>query len=452
MNQVAAKIDAAEQELDQLASLAEDILRRCRAGGADQAEVGVSSDRGFQINVRMGEVETLEHTRDRGASLTVYVDQRKGSASTADLGAASIQATVEQACAIARFTERDVASGLAEPDLMAQDFPDLDLWHPWAIEPAQAIEMALACEQAGRDFDPRIVNADGTSIGTQQSVGVYANSHGFTGRERGTRHHLSCSLLASAHDEMQRDDHYDSQRAASDLLDGATIGRRAAEKAVARLGARSLSTRDCPILFVPELARGVIGHLLAAVSGGALYRGASFLADAQGQRVLPDWLSLVERPRIPRGQASANFDGEGVATRESPLVEDGVLARYILSSYSARKLGLATTANAGGVHNLEVTCNGPDFAGMLAELGTGLLVTELMGQGVSIVTGDYSRGAAGFWVENGSIVHAVGEVTIAAHLRSIWNGIRLIGSDIDRRGSILMGSLLVERMTVAGEA
>ncbi len=450
MNHVAAKPDPAEQELDQLAALAEDVLRRCRAAGADQAEVGVSSDRGFQINVRMGEVETLEHTRDRGISLTVYVDQRKGSASTADLGVASIHATVEQACAIARYTERDVASGLAEAELMATRFPDLDLWHPWAIEPAQAIELALACEQAGRDFDPRIVNADGTSIGTQQSVGVYANSHGFLGRERGTRHHLSCSLLAASGDEMQRDDHYDSQRAAADLLDGPSIGRRAAERALARLGARSLSTRECPVMFVPELARGVIGHLLAAVSGGALYRGASFLANSQGERVLPEWLSLVERPWIARGQASASFDGEGVATRESPIVEQGVLARYVLSSYSARKLGLATTANAGGVHNLEVTCNGPGFDGMLAELGTGLLVTELMGQGVSIVTGDYSRGAAGFWVENGRIEHAVGEVTIAGHLRSIWGGIRLIGSDIDRRGSILCGSMLIDRMTLAG--
>lgn len=450
MNSNVAKIDAAEQEMDQLAALAEDILRRCRAAGADQAEVGISSDRGFQINVRMGEVETLEHTRDRGASVTVYIDQRKGSASSADLGPASLAATVEQACAIARYTERDAASGLGEPELMATSFPDLDLWHPWDVEPAQAIELALASEQAGRDVDPRIVNADGTGIGTQQSIGVYANSHGFTGRERGTRHHLSCSLLASAGDEMQRDDHYDSQRAAGDLLDGAVIGRRAAEKALARLGARSLSTRDCPVLFVPELARGVIGHLLAAVSGGALYRGASFLADAQGTQVLPAWLSLIERPWIPRGQASATFDGEGVATRESPLVEQGVLARYVLSSYSARKLGLVTTANAGGVHNLEVTTNGPAFEGMLAEMGTGLLVTELMGQGVSIVTGDYSRGAAGFWVENGRIAHPVDEVTIAGHLRSLWSGIRLIGSDIDRRGSILTGSLLVDRMTVAG--
>ncbi len=452
MRTEATRFDAAVREQDELANLAEDLLRRCRAQGAEQAEVGISSDRGFNINVRMGEVETLEHTRDRGASLTVYMGKRKGSASTADLAPASLAATVEQACAIARFTEADEAAGLGDATRMATEFPDLDVWHPWDIEPAAAIDLALACEQAGRDRDARIVNADGTSVGTQQSIGVYANSHGFVGRERGTRHHLSCSLLAANDGEMQRDDHYDSQRAAGDMLDAASIGRQAADKAIARLGSRSIGTRECAVLFAPDLARGIFAHLLAAVSGGALYRGATFLADSMGQKILPEWLSLTERPFLARGQASSAFDGEGVATRDSPLVEQGVLSRYVLSSYSARKLGLESTANAGGVHNLEVSCNGPGFDGMLEELGTGLLVTEVMGQGVSILTGDYSRGAAGFWVENGQIVHPVGEVTIAGHLRSIFAGIRKVGSDIDRRGSILTGSLLLDRMTVAGEA
>jgi PmbA protein len=405
--------------------------------------------------VRLGEVETVEHTRDRGFGLTVYFGQRKGSASTADLNPDSIQATLDQACAIARYTEADPAAGLADAARMASAFPDLDLWHPWDIDTAQAIELGREIEDAGRAHEG-ISNSDGAGVQAGEGLSVYANSHGFVGRERGTRHSLSLALIAGDEDGMQRDYWYDSVRAAGDFMDAKALGDKAAERTLARLGARSVSTRQCPVLFAPELARGLIGHLLGAVSGGALYRRASFLLDQVGQPVMPTWVNIEERPRQPRGQGSANFDAEGVATRDSALVEKGVLARYVLGSYSARKLGLASTGNAGGVHNLIVEPGASDgehsdFAGMLQRLGTGLLVTEVMGQGVSTITGDYSRGAAGFWVENGRIAWPVEGITIAANLRDMFSGIVAVGADVDRRSHILTGSILIGRMMVAGE-
>jgi len=447
--------DSSQSELDRLAELAEDVIRRARVAGASQAEVAASIDTGLSVNVRLGEVETVEHTRDRGFGLTIYFGQRKGSASTADLNPESIQATLEQACAIARYTEEDPAAGLADADLMAREFPDLDLWHPWDIDTAGAIELGIAIEDAGRAH-AGISNSDGAGVQTGQGLSVYANSHGFVGRERGTRHSLSVSLIAGNAEGMQRDYWYDSVRAAGDFMSAKALGDKAADRTLARLGARSLSTRECPVLFAPELARGLIGHLLGAVSGGSLYRRASFLLDHVGKPVMPAWLDIHERPHLPRGQGSGNFDAEGVATRDNALVEGGVLARYVLGSYSARKLGLQSTANAGGIHNLIVEAGSADgehsdFEGMLQRLGTGLLVTEVMGQGVSIVTGDYSRGAAGFWVENGRIVHPVEEVTIAANLRDMFAGIVAVGSDVDRRSHLRVGSILVERMTVAGE-
>jgi PmbA protein len=447
--------DSSQQDLDRLAELAEDVIRRARAAGASQAEVAASIDTGLSVNVRLGEVETVEHTRDRGFGLTVYFGQRKGSASTADLHPDSLQATLDQACAIARYTEEDPAAGLADPARMADAFPDLDTWHPWDIDTAQAIELGIAIEEAGRAH-AGITNSDGAGVQAGQGLSVYANSHGFVGRERGTRHSLSLSLIAGDDDGMQRDYWYDSVRAAGDFISARALGDKAAQRTLARLGARSLSTRQCPVLFAPELARGLIGHLLSAVSGGALYRQASFLLDHVGKPVMPAWLDINERPRLPRGQGSANFDAEGVATRDSALVEGGVLARYVLGSYSARKLGLASTGNAGGIHNLvvepgSVDQSRHDFAGKLQRLGTGLLVTEVMGQGVSTITGDYSRGAAGFWVENGVIAYPVEEITIAANLRDMFAGIVAVGTDVDPRSHILTGSILVDRMTVAGE-
>jgi PmbA protein len=455
VSEVAIRQDSSASELDRLAGLAEDVIRRARAAGASQAEVAATIDIGLNVNVRLGEVETVEHTRDRGFGLTVYFGQRKGSASTADLHPDSIQATLDQACAIARHTEADPAAGLADASRMASACPDLDLWHPWDIDTTQAIELGIAIEDAGRAH-AGISNSDGATVQVGQGLSVYANSHGFVGRERGTRHALSLALIAGDEDGMQRDYWYDSVRAAGDFISAKALGDKAAERTLARMGARGLSTRQCPVLFAPELARGLVGHLLGAVSGGSLYRRASFLLDHLGQAVMPAWLNIDERPHLLRGQGSANFDAEGVATRDSALIEGGVLARYMLGSYSARKLGMESTGNAGGVHNLVVAPGAgdgeaSDFAGMLRRLGTGLLVTEVMGQGVSIVTGDYSRGAAGFWVEGGRIVHPVEGITIAANLRDMFAGIVAVGSDVDPRSHVMTGSILLDRMTLAGE-
>lgn len=441
--------------LDALAEVSQRLLARARALGASQAEVSCSEERGLSVNVRMGAVETVESTRDRGIAVTVYFGRRKGSASTADLREDSLAATVAQACAIARHTEDDEAAGLAEAELMARPdaggrWPDFDEWHPWALDAEHAVDLALACEAAGRELDPRIGNSDGAGVGSGQSLSVYANSHGFVGRERGTRHSISCALIAGQGDGMQRDGWYSTGLARADLERPEAVGRRAAERAVARLQPRTLPTGEAPVLFAPEMARSLIGHLLGAVSGGALYRRASFLLDRAGTQVFPDWFAIDERPWLPHGLRSAAFDAEGVATRESPLVRDGVLQRYVLGSYSARKLGLATTANAGGVHNLAVKANAGGQAELVRGMARGLLVTELMGQGVNAVTGDYSRGAAGFWVENGEIVHPVDGITIAGNLARMFLAIEAVGGDVDPRSHVATGSILVGRMTIAG--
>ena len=455
MNQSIAKPGVVERaddsvaQLGNLANLAEDVIRRCRAAGASEAEVGASIDTGLNVNVRLGEVETIEHTRDRSFGVTVYFGKRKGSASTADLQPDSIGKTIEQACAIARYTEEDPCTGLADPVRLAREFPELDLWHPWALAPQEAIRLGLEIEDAGRAI-AGIANSEGASVQAGESLSVYATSQGFVGTERGTRHMLSCALIAEDAAGMQRDYWYESVRAAGDFPAAASIGRKAAERTLARLGARQLGTRQCPVLFVPEVARGLIGHLVSAVSGGALYRKASFLLDHAGKKILPDFVEIVERPHLLRGQASSAFDSEGVATTDSDLVRGGVLQRYVLGSYSARKLGLESTGNAGGIHNLIVTTGNDDFKTMLKKLDTGLVVTEVMGQGVSIITGDYSRGASGFWVENGEIVYPVEEITIAANLREMFAGIAAIGADVDPRSHILTGSILVDRMTLAG--
>jgi PmbA protein len=444
--------DHSRERLDALAVLADRVLSECRGRGADQAEVTCTEDTGLNVSVRMGEVETVESTRDRGVAVTVYFGRRKGSASTADLREESLRATVEQACAIARHTEDDPAAGLAEPELMARETPEFDTWHPWTLDADRAIDLALACEAAGRELDRRIANSDGASLGTGSSLGVYANTHGFVGRERSTQHSLGCALIAGEGDAMQRDGWYSLGLAADDLERPEAIGRRAAERTVARLDPRRIPTGEYPVLFAAEVARSLIGHLLGAISGSALYRRASFLLDSQGQRLFPDWFAIHERPHLRRGLRSSAFDAEGVATRESAIVEAGVLQRYVLSSYSARKLGLRTTGNAGGVHNLDVAPNAGDLRALLQGMGRGLLVTELMGQGVNAVTGDYSRGAAGFWVEGGEIRHAVDGITIAGNLRRMFESIEAVGSDVDTRSHVRTGSILVGRMTVAGEA
>ena len=456
MNDLAASAaDDSTERLARLEGLASRLLDACRARGASQAEVSCSEDRGLGVNVRMGEVETVESTRDRGIAVTVYFGQRKGSASTADLRDASLEATVEQACAIAKVTEDDPAAGLADAARMAHPgpagWPDFDDWHPWAIDADGAVDLALACEAAGREADARIGNSDGASVSTSQSLSVYANSHGFMGGERGTHHSIGCALIAGSGDAMQRDGWYSIALSSDDLELPAAIGRRAAERTVSRLAPRSLATGDYPVLFSAEMARSLVGHLLNAVSGGALYRRASFLLDSAGTRIFPEWFSIQERPFLRRGFRSAAFDNEGVATRDSVLVDAGVLQRYVLGSYSARRLGLESTGNAGGVHNLEVGANAGDFASMVRGMGRGLVVTELMGQGVNGVTGDYSRGAAGFFVEGGEIAWPVDGITIAGNLKSMFEGIEAVGSDVDPRSHVRTGSILVGRMTVAGE-
>jgi PmbA protein len=446
-----AAADDSAARIRHLEDVAARLLDLSRAQGATQAEVSCSQERGLSVNVRMGDVETVESTQDRGIAVTVYFGQRKGSASTADLRAESLQSTVAQACAIAKHTEEDPAAGLADSALMAAGrLQEFDTWHPWALDADAAIDLALACEQAGREADARIANSDGAAVGTGASLAVYANSHGFSGSERSTHHSISCALIAGQGDAMQRDGWYSIALAAGDLEAPRDIGRIAAQRTVARLDPRQVATAQMPVLFSAEMARGLIGHLVGAVSGGALYRRASFLLDSAGQQLFPDWFSILEDPFVPRGFRSAAFDAEGVATRRSALVEGGVLQRYVLGTYSARKLGLLTTANAGGVHNLLVPANAGTQDAIIAGMTRGLLVTSLMGQGVNTVTGDYSRGASGFLVENGEIVAPVDGITIAGNLRDMFQAIEAVGSDIDLRSHVRTGPILVGRMTVAG--
>lgn len=436
--------------LERLSAVAWRLLERARAAGADQCEVTCNEDAGLAVNVRMGEVETVEATRDRGVGVTVYFGKRKGSASTADLREDSLLATIEQACAIARHTEEDPASGLADAALMATTLREFDSWHPAPFDADRAIDIALACEAAGRGVDGRIGNSDGASMNANASLSVYANSHGFLGAERATSYSVGCALIAGEGDAMQRDGWFSVALAQSDLEAPDAIGRKAARRTLDRLDPRQLPTGEVPVLFCAEMARSLVGSFIGAVSGSALYRRASFLLDSLGTRVFPEWFAIEEDPFLPRGFRSAAFDAEGVATRRSMLVEDGTVQRYVLGSYSARKLGLQSTANAGGVHNLLVRANAGDLGSMLRGMGRGLLVTELMGQGVNAITGDYSRGAAGFWVENGELAYPVDGITIAGNLKTMFAGIEAVGSDVDPRSHVRTGSILVGRMTVAG--
>ena len=437
---------------EHLESIIERALEEARARGASQAEAAVSQDTGLSVGVRLGEVETLEHQRDRSMGITVYFGLRKGSASTADFSLDAVRATVAKACSIARFTAEDAASGLADASLMARAPQDLDLAHPWNLTAEHAIEIAKTCEGAALKFDSRINNSEGASLATHQGLHVYGNTHGFVGGFPTTSHSLSCVVLAGTGEDMQRDYWYSAARDWHELEAAEAIGCESARRTIARLEPRRLTTRRAPVLLVPDIARGLIGHFVAAIRGSSQYRQSSFLLNAAGQQVFPAGFSIAERPHIPKAMGSAPFDDEGVATRDRELIVDGVLTGYILSSYSARKLGLQTTGNAGGAHNLLVA---PNLAGgmeaLLPKLGTGLLVTELMGQGINMVTGDYSRGAAGFWVENGSVQYPVAEITIAGNLRDMLLGIAAVGDDIDARGGTRVGSILLQEMTIAGE-
>lgn len=435
----------------ELKALVADILDEATTQGASAAEVSVSADTGLAVSVRKGEVETVEFNQDRGFGITVYFGTRKGSASTSDSSREAIRETVKAAANIARYTQEDPCNGLADAALMPTALPELDLFHPWDMDPARAEALALECEAAAFGHDKRVVNSEGAEVSTQQSCRVYGNTHGFIGSYLGTRHGLSCVVIAEDDNGMQRDYWYTMARHPEALEAADAVGTRAGSRAVGRLSPRRVQTGRFPVLYAPEVATGLVGHLLGAISGGAQYRKASFLLDSLGEKVAADHLSLVEEPHLPRRIGSAGFDGDGVATYSKPFVDQGVVANYILGSYSARKLGRQTTANAGGVFNLTVRGNSRPVAELLSAMGRGLLVTELMGQGVNGVTGDYSRGASGFWIENGQIAYPVDEITIAGNLKDMYRSIELIGDDLDERGNIRTPSLLVGAMTVAGD-
>jgi PmbA protein len=442
-------------ELKDVVALA---LTQAQTSGASQAEADASLQRGLSATVRLGEVDTIEYHRDRGLSVTLYFGKAKGSASTADLRPEAVRDTVQKAAAIARHTAADEFAGLADPDALARVVPDLDLYHPWEIEPEQAIVLARECEAAGLECDPKLKNSEGATLSTHSGVRVYGNSHGFLEGFASSSHSVSCALIAQDGADMQRDYWYSVSRRPDGLENLGGIGRQAAQRALRRLGARRLTTRHAPVLFAPEIARGVYGHFVGAIRGGSQYRRSSFLLEAAGQQIFPAFLNIAERPHLSAALASSPFDGEGVATRDRELVQAGVLQGYVLGSYSARKLGLQTTGNAGGIHNLLIASNAQggaqtsgDFEQLLRLMGEGLFVTELMGQGVNGVTGDYSRGASGFWVEGGTIAYPVHELTIAGNLRDMLRGIVAIGTDIDAKGAIRTGSLLLENMTIAGE-
>jgi PmbA protein len=427
------------------------VLREAQRLGASQAEAGVSIESGLTLTVRLGEVETLEYQRDRGLGITVYFGHRKGSSSTADLSSSAIKEAVRAAASIARYTAEDECAGLADAELMAREAPDLDLDHPWSLSPDKAIEIARSCEDAARSFDKRIENSEGATLTSHDGLRIYGNTHGFLGGYASSAHTLTCAVIGRQDGSMQRDYWYTSARDALDMEPPKSVGRKAAQRAVARLGARKLTTREAPVLFSPEVARGLIGHFLGAMRGSAQYRQMSFLSGAVGQKVFPDFVQLSERPHIKKGLASAAFDNEGVATRDAEIVDRGVATTYLLDSYAARKLKLKSTGHAGGVRNLDVRPGALDHAGLLRHMRTGLMVTELMGQGVNAVTGDYSRGAAGFWIEDGGIAYPVEEITIAGNLKDMFMNIIAIGTDVDHRGGIRTGSILVGEMTIAGE-
>ena len=433
--------------LEKVVQLALDEARRL---GVDQAEVAASHDTGLSATARLGDVENLEYTSDRGIGITVYRDQRKGSASTSDISDAAIRETVAKACSFATVTAADEYAGLADADLMCSDSKDLQLDHPWSIDADDAIELAIATEAAALGFDKRTNNSEGATVATNRGTRSYGNTHGFLGSYSRTSHSITCVVLAESDGVMQRDYYYTAARDAQELDDAASVGQKAAKRVVNRLGARKIATTRAPVLFVPELARGFIGHAIGAITGGAQYRRSSFLLDAKGETLFPDFVDIQERPHLAKGMASAPYDAEGVATYDRDIVAAGVLQDYVLSSYSARRLGLETTANAGGTQNLIIPGSDGDKEALMRQMGTGLLVEELIGQGVNLVTGDYSRGAAGQWIENGEIAYPVHEVTIAGNLRELYQRVAGIGDDMDARSGIRCGSLLVEEMTIAG--
>jgi PmbA protein len=434
-------------DLEQSAQIA---LEEAKKRGATAAEVGLSQSKGLSVTVRQREVETLEHNNDTGLGITVFFGQSKASSSTSDLSLPAIREAVEAACNIARHTQADEAAGLADADLMATEFPELSLYHPWDLSVEKAIELATECEAAGLDADDRISNSEGATVSSHSGKRIYANSHGFLGVTDSTRHSISASLIARDGRGMQRDFWYDMARDVADLDSVAHVGLRTAQRTLARLGAGEVKTGSYPVIFAAEVAPSLFGQLIAAIRGGALYRNASFLLDKKGEQIFPDFIHIHEQPHLAKALGSAAFDAEGVATRNRDIISHGVLQDYVLDSYAARRLGLTTTANAGGVHNLTIdsTCDA-DFDELVKRMHKGIIVTETMGMGVNIVNGDYSQGAAGFWVENGEIQYPVDEFTIASNLQDMFMGLQAVGSDVDVRGNTRSGSVLLDKMMIA---
>lgn len=436
---------------DDLKQLVRDVLGYAKEAGASAADAEISLGIGQTVSVRLDEVETIEYNRDKGISVSVYFGQQRGNASSSDLSTQALRDVVAAASNIARFTAQDEYCGLADAALMAKTIPELDLYHPWNVSVDESIALARACEQAALDVDERINNSEGASVSSHTGLFAYGNSHGFCEGYRSSRHSLSCSVIAEHDDSMQRDYWYTVARAAADLDAADKVGKLAGERTVRRLNAKRLKTMQVPVMFDATVASGLISHFISAISGGNLYRKSSFLLDSLGKQVFAPHIQLIEEPHLLRGLASSPFDNEGVATKARSVVQDGILQGYVLSSYSARKLGMTTTGNAGGNHNLILKSGALDFDGLLKEMGTGLLVTELLGHGINTVTGDYSRGAAGFWVENGQIQYPVEEITVAGNLADMFKQIVAVGNDVLVQGSKQTGSILIERMTIAGE-
>jgi len=443
----------ADKQFDsaQLSQIVDEMITEARRLGASASEAGVSIETGLSVNVRLGEVETIEHNRDKGLGITVYFGQRKGSASTSDFSPQAIRESVRAACDIARYTEADEYAGLADADQMATDIPDLDLYHHWDLSAEQAIEIAGECEEAARSFDKRIINSEGAGVSSHDGFRVYGNSLGFMGMYPSSRHSLSVAVIGEQDKSMQRDSWYTVSRLPEKLQAAEEVGKEAAMRTVARLEARKISTCQAPVLFEAEVARGLLGHFVRAINGSAQYRKSSFLLDHLGKVVFPSRVRIDERPHLKAVLGSAPFDSEGVATRDRELLAGGELQSYVLDSYSARRLGMQSTGNAGGTHNVFINHDDLDQTQLLKKMDRGILVTEVMGQGVNIVTGDYSRGATGFWVENGEIQYPIEEFTLAGRLQDMYMNLVAVGNDLDMRGNLCTGSWLIEQMTVAGE-
>ncbi|WP_028766581.1 metalloprotease PmbA [Shewanella fidelis] len=437
-------------ELDSLKDAVSMALEYAKTLGTSGAEVAISKQQGLSVSTRMREVETVEFNKDGALGITVFRDGCKGSSSTSDLSKAAIEQAVKAADDIARFTSADPFNGLAEKSLMATEFPDLDLYHPEDISPEELTRLAVLAEEAALDTDKRVQTSDGASANAHSSVKVYGNSHGFLNGFCSSRYSLSCVAIGEHEGGMQRDYDYTVARKFSDMTAPEIIGRKAAEKTAGRLGGRKIATTQLPVLFSPEIATGLMGHLVGAISGGSLYRKSSFLLDAIDTQVFPDWFSIHEDPLLVGALASSAYDSEGVATQARDIIDNGRLATYLLTSYSARKLGLSNTGHAGGIYNWTLSTTGQTFDQLVKEMGTGLIVTEVMGQGVNTVTGDYSRGAAGFYVENGVILYPVEEITIAGNLKDMYKNIVAVAKDRDLRSSIRTGGILMDKMKIAG--